>query len=196
MSCVCKNLLSLTNQEVSTERVYSVMPDRTATKIAPFPFQRECADIIKKASVSKQKTLIAIASGFGHTAIINLALRELLETKNIRRVLIVCPRNVLLYQFHRSFSEDSLRTEKLRPSSLGSQGTKSKVQFDDAPILLSSLVAFRKLVKRFPSDSFDMIFFDECQSLSLKDWETAGKLESTLVGFTSIHPSLISSSMR
>ena len=52
---------------------------------------------------------------------------------------------------------------------------------------------FRKRMHQFPSNFFDIIFFDECHILSENDWKTAKRLESAIVGLTSNHPSLISS---
>lgn len=133
----------------------------------PIPYQKKCVEIIKKASISRERILLAIARGFGKTTIIHLALNELLAEKRIKRALVVSPK---------------------QPSEL-----ESERELKDTPITSFSLVRFRETIEQLPSDSFDIVFLDDCQNLSTRDWEIAGRLEAAIVGLTSSHPVLISS---
>ena len=140
-----------------------------ARTIVPLPYQKKCVEIIKKASVSRERILLAIAMGFGKTTIIYLALNELLAEKRIKHALVVSSK---------------------KPSEL-----ESERELKDTPIASFSLVKFRDTIEQLPSDFFDIVFLDDCQNLSKKDWEIAGRLESAIVGLTSSHPLLISSRM-
>lgn len=176
-----------------SECVHSAMSGREIKGSALFPHQKKCVEMIRKASLSRQKMLFSIAAGFGRTAIIVVALKELLEGLRIKRALVICSRKAILEQFQLCFHENSLETEILRIKP--ELSSKSVRQSGDARILLSSLVAFKKGIARFPPNFFDIVFLDECQYLSKTDWENIRKLDTTSIGFTTIHPSLINSNM-
>lgn len=162
-------------------------------EIAPFQYQKDCIEIIRKAAVSRGRILLSIAPGFGRSAIIVQVLKELFEAKKIKRALIIAQRNVLLDMFSHFLLEHSLKNKRLIAGLEGYSQTTLEMEFEDTPVLLSSLSMFRKEITRFPSGFFGIVFLDECHTLSEKDWKIVDDLESTIVGLTSNHPSLISS---
>lgn len=157
-----------------------------------FPYQKDCIEIIKRASISKERILLSIAIGFGRSMIIVQVLKELLETRKIRRALLVVPRRVLLNTFSDMLLKHSL--ENIKRISISREHSRRYLEqkFKDVSILLSSLDMFRREVSRFPSDFFDIVFLDECHILSEKDWKIVRASESTIVGLTSNNPFLIS----
>jgi hypothetical protein len=171
------------------------MRKETSKSIIPFPYQRDCVEIIKKASMYRGRILLSIAAGFGRSVIIVQALKELLETKKVKRALIVAPRNVLLDMFSRFLFEHSLKNARLISDSKRRSQTHWEKEFEDTPIFLSSVNTLRKEMAQLASNFFDIVFLDECHNLSESDWEIVGKLESTIVGLTSNHPSLIKSKL-
>jgi len=170
-----------------------MMKKATAKRIVLFPYQKECVELIKKASASKERVLISIAIGYGRTIIIVLALKELFKAKRIKRALIVVPRNVLQDQFIHVLTEYSLESTKLVSRLEKRSELTLEHELKDASIVVSTLAMFRKRMHQLPSNFFDIIFFDECQELSERDWKAAKRLESAIVGLTLNHPLLISS---
>jgi hypothetical protein len=167
------------------------MRKKTSKSIIPFPYQRDCIELIKKATMSRGRILLSIATGFGKTAIVIQALKDLVETKKVKHALIVAPRNVLLDMYSHLLLQHSLKNVKLISESNARSLERWKKEYDNTPVFLSSLSTLRRQMTQLPSSFFDIVFLDECQNLSESDWGILGKLESTIVGLTSNHPSLI-----
>jgi hypothetical protein len=171
------------------------MKKTAARKIAIFPYQIECVDIIRKVSASRGRALISIAVGYGRTVIVLAALKELFEAKKIKRALIVVPRRGLQDQFIHVLTEYCLESTKL--TSRSEEHTKLTFEnaLRDASIVVSTLAMFRKRVDELSPDLFDIMILDECQELSESDWKTFKGMKSAIIGLTSGHPLLISPKM-
>lgn len=169
----------------------SLLPSVTASKDKLlFHYQKESIEIIKKASESKERILLSIATGFGRSNIVVQALKELLEAKKVKRALIIAPRNEILNNFYDILSKHKLKNITHLFVFKPHFRSYLEQKFKDVAIFLSSLNMLRTEVKKFPSDFFDIFFLDECHTFSKKDWEIIQDFEATLVGLTTIPPSV------
>ena len=130
-----------------------MMKKATAKRIVLFPYQKECVELIKKASASKERVLISIAIGYGRTIIIVLALKELFKAKRIKRALIVVPRNVLQDQLIHVLTEYSLESTKLVSRLEKRLELTLEHELKDASIVVSTLTMFRKRMHQLPQIS-------------------------------------------
>lgn len=167
------------------------MENKPEGKIKLFPFQKDVATTILSAFAAKKNALISLAPGYGRMVTIAWTLNELFKKGEVRRALIVTPRSEPCCQF--------IQTVNLYSSkSAMSLKIDSPAKYDlcrdlnQTLIAVSTLARFRK-ISVLLQNSFEIIFFDECQSLSEKDWMAAKKLTPVVVGFTPVHPIAISS---
>ena len=151
-------------------------------------YQYEILKRIIEASAKRNKIVITLSAGLGRTAIIALALNELIKQGTIKKALILVPRLVLrdqyIYSLNKYFSANA------HIAKLDSK-TSEMVHDSQLPtVMVSTLAMFRRIGHL--SSYFDIIFLDEFRNLSEKDWAAIKNVKSSIVGFTTLHPLEIS----
>lgn len=155
------------------------------------PFQKEIVENIMKTWQKKGKALISMAVGTGRTITITSALDKLLEKPEFRYALLVTPRLVLCDQFIQTFNKflKNVIISKFEKQNFSDIFTNPKLS---PSIFVTTLATFKKNYELFPSSFFDIIFLDNCDELSEKDWNKINDLKSPLIALTGTHPFKIS----
>jgi len=150
-----------------------------------FPYQQDCIDIIKDATRSRKKALLSIALGFGRSVIVIQALKELFVNGEIENALIVTPKKVLVYQYSKVLSEQSIANIRLT-----SRMTFEKEDVHNSVSLLT-IHLLRKISQKIPFDLYDIIFVDDCHLLSLNDLRLIDNFDTAIIGLTTAHSLLM-----
>lgn len=159
------------------------------------PYQKEITEIIVKTWTAKSVTLLSIAVGLGRTVTITWALNQLFRKSEFKRALIITPVSILREQFIQILNKYSANEALVLKFDKHTKSVLSQEFVHEPIILVTTLAMFRKLVDDIPSNFFDLVFIDDCQRMSDKDWSKVGKLKSPLIAITSIHPLKISKKM-
>ena len=144
---------------------------------------------ILEASATRSKILITLAAGLGRTITIALALNELFKKGEIKKVIILVPRNELCYNYIYSLNKYS--SAYARIIKLDSNTKPELVHDIKLPTVMASTLAMFRRIGHLSPD-FDIIFLDGFHTFSEEDWAAINSVKSSVVGFTTLHPLEIS----